>query len=74
MTILGNPAIFDPHEFPEADFCNNCYSGSVSNTTEANFCTGQMLANNDYTARACVSFGGLCCDNDAALDPSFGML
>lgn len=68
IICLANPAVFDPNEYPDADFCLNCFSGPTSNETTS--CTGQFLANNDYSARACIFFGGICCDDE----PNIGVL
>jgi hypothetical protein len=75
-----NPAVFDPYEYPDADFCMNCYSGSAQNKTEmegiwetvVTFCSGKLLANNDYKASDCTFFGGNCCDDDISTDPNMG--
>ncbi|KAK4025545.1 uncharacterized protein LOC116928104 [Daphnia magna] len=75
-----NPAIFDPNDYPNADFCLNCYAGPVQNTTEMDgiwekvvtSCSGQMIANNDYKASTCTRFGGSCCDDDTSTNSNFG--
>lgn len=77
---VANPAVFDPNEYLDADFCLNCYSGSAQNRTEmegiwetvVTSCSGQLLANNNYRASDCVFFGGQCCDDDTSTDPNMG--
>lgn len=78
--VPGNPAIFDPNEYPDADFCLNCYSGPALNTTQMDgiwetvvtSCSGRLVANNDYQASTCLRFGGSCCDDDTSTQPNFG--
>lgn len=78
--LPDNPAIFDPNDYPNADFCLNCYAGPVQNTTEMDgiwekvvtSCSGQMIANNDYKASTCTRFGGSCCDDDTSTNSNFG--
>ncbi|XP_046637281.1 uncharacterized protein LOC124315560 [Daphnia pulicaria] len=80
VKTLANPAVFDPNEYLDADFCLNCYSGSAQNRTEmegiwetvVTSCSGQLLANNNYRASDCVFFGGQCCDDDTSTDPNMG--
>ena len=53
-----NPAIFDPYEYPDADFCMNCYSGAAQNKTEME---GIWV----ITPQECIEMGGDCCGTNA---------